>query len=123
MDNQLNEPALGARDQEICPDARSGTVKPIAARVAKSCYETADTYVGVIAQLDDKHRVIICKDAIQWIVQVRRGQRCSQPQWVGKSYLTTPKAVIATSDALCGPLRSDTLRKLRALPPRPEVLR
>ena len=121
MDNQSNDLALMARDQESCQNACAFAAKPVARRVTKICYETADPYVGVVAQLDDKHRVVICKDAIQWIIQVRCGQRCGQARWTGKSYLTTPEAVVAASHALCGPLRGKVLDLLRALPAKPEV--
>lgn len=120
MENQVQEPALMARNQEICQNACAA--KPTARRVAKSSHESADDYVGVVTSLDDKHRVIICKDAIQWIIKVRRGQRGGQARWVGKSYFTTSKAVINASHALCGPLHSKVLHKLQAPPAKPEVL-
>ena len=121
MENQSNDPALMARNQKACQNACAFAAKPAARRVTKSGYETAASYVGIVAQLDDKHRVIICKDAIQWIIQVRCGQRCGQARWTGKSYLTTPEAVMAASHALCGPLRGKVLDLLRALPAKPEV--
>jgi hypothetical protein len=121
MKNQSNNLALMARDQEPCSNVCVGTVEQVALRTSKSSHETANNYVGLITQLGTKHRLIICKDAIQWIIQVKRGQRCGRARWVGKSYLTTPNAVINACHALCGPLRGNLLNKLRALPSNPEV--
>ncbi len=109
MKNQHNELALMARDQELRPNACVRTVKATVRRIGKSSNETANTYVGVVTKLDDKHRLIICKDAIQWIIQVKRGQRCGQARWVGKSYLTTPDAAIKACHALCSELDSKQL--------------
>ncbi|WP_157440939.1 hypothetical protein [Aestuariivita boseongensis] len=35
-------------------------------------HETSDHYVGVIAHLCPRHRVIVCRDSIQWILQRRK---------------------------------------------------
>lgn len=121
MKIQMNGPAPKPRNDQSCPISNDAALSPAVLRLVKSHHETADNYIGVIIHLDEEHRVIICKDALQWIIQVKRGQKRSQPQWVGKSYLTTAKAVIAASDALCGPLGPDTLAKLHALPSKPEV--
>ena len=91
------------------------------ARTLKNSHETADDYVGVIVRLDECHRVIICKDAIQWIIQVKRNQKGRQETWRGRSYLTTPEAVMKLSVAFCGPLAPDVLAKLQALPAKPGV--
>ena len=116
MNMQNKQLAPTVRDQE------SYAVRPsvrIKTRQVKSHHESADSYVGVIAQLDDRHRVILCKDGLQWIIQVRRGQRRRHGNWRGKSYITCPQALIRLSDALCGPLSSKTMDILRALPARP----
>ena len=121
MKIQTKEPAPQARNKPAC--ANSGGAKPSKTRIptTKSHYETADNYVGVIAYLDERHRVIICKDALQWIIQGKRGQRRGQRRWTEKSYLTSPEGVIKASHALCGPLAPNVLATLRALPSKPEV--
>jgi hypothetical protein len=121
MKTRTNGTAPKARNEPACLNASNAMPLATTLRTSKGHYETADNYVGVIAQLDDRHRVIICKDALQWILQVRRGQRGRQAEWKGKSYLTTPDAVIRVSDALCGPLARDVLIKLQALPSKPGV--
>jgi hypothetical protein len=94
MKNQSNNLALMARDQEPCSNVCVGTVEQVALRTSKSSHETANNYVGLITQLGTKHRLIICKDAIQWIIQVKRGQRCGRARWVGKSYQTAQSALL-----------------------------
>jgi len=91
-------------------------------RQAKTYHESADNYVGVITQLDATHRVILCKDALQWIIQEKRGAGRRQGNWRGKSYITCPTSLIRLCDALCGPLSCKTvaaLAALAALPARP----
>ena len=89
-----------------------------AARHSQNHHETAEGYLGVIARLDDRHRVIVCKDQVQWIIQVRRGERRGQPRWTGVRYAQTREALIAAGHALCSPLPGDCLAKLSALPSR-----
>jgi hypothetical protein len=67
--------------------------------------ESEDRYPAV-TYLDARHRVIECRDAIQWIVQVREGKR-----WVGTSYCRNRDVLIERSGA-----KGDALAILRALP-------
>jgi hypothetical protein len=114
MQNKQRAPAV--RGQKSCA---VGPVINAKTRHAKSHHESADTYVGVIALLDARHRLILCKDALQWIIQVKDGQRSGQARWAGKSYITCPEAVINASRSLCGPLSGDTMATLWALPSKP----
>jgi hypothetical protein len=57
--------------------------------------ESDDDYSNVIAQLGPTHRVIVCKDNIQWIVQRRKDS------WRSLHYLTS---------------RDGVLRRLKGLP-------
>lgn len=41
--------------------------------------ETTDDYLGVITQLCERHRVIVCRDAVQWIVQRRKNGGAERP--------------------------------------------
>ena len=78
--------------------------------------ETSDTYHGVIAHLCARHRVIICKDAIQWILQARRGERHGQPRWEALHYLRTRDTLIRLSHAICGRIDPVALAILTDLP-------
>ncbi|AXI54843.1 hypothetical protein C1J05_10355 [Sulfitobacter sp. JL08] len=59
----------------------------------KACHETSDTYGAIVAVLDHKHRVIVCKDGIQWITQRRKSGGADRP-WRGLGYYTNRKALI-----------------------------
>ncbi|QND56607.1 hypothetical protein [Mesorhizobium huakuii] len=48
--------------------------------------EKSDTYSGVVVQLNEKWRVIVCEDRIQWILQFRKGSFHGRPAWRGTSY-------------------------------------
>lgn len=116
MNMQIKQLVPKVRGQESCV---VHSVVRAKTRYAKSHHETTDNYVGVITQLDARHRLILCKDAIQWIIQVKGGQRCGRARWTGKSYITCPKAVIEASHSLCGQLTGETIAKLCALPSKP----
>jgi len=91
--------------------------------VARNTHESADDYIGFVSDLDARPRVILCRDGIQWIIQVRRGQNRRRGAWRGKSYLTTRESLIAARDTLCGPLTPAAYAALTALPAKPEVMR
>jgi hypothetical protein len=50
--------------------------------------EASDSYDKVIAK-DAQHRVIMCRDNIQWIIQRKQSDR-----WRSESYCTTRTALI-----------------------------
>ncbi|WP_108815666.1 hypothetical protein [Loktanella sp. Alg231-35] len=104
-------------------NAPAGRGVSCCARVASSTSESADDYIGFVTDLDARHRVILCRDGLQWIIQVRRGQDRRRGAWRGKSYLTTRESLIAACDALCGPLSSGACAALAAVPAKPEVMR
>lgn len=54
--------------------------------------EEADNYHTVIVHTET-HRVILCRDCIQWILQRRSGKRHGLPRWASISYVTTRKAL------------------------------
>ena len=86
------------------------------ARRTKKTQETSDTYVGVVAPLSPRHRVIECKDQIQWIIQARRGERHGQPRWEALSYCRTRDALMRLSHAVCERIDPNALAILLALP-------
>ena len=55
--------------------------------------EESDGYSGEIAQ-HGKHRVILCRDGIQWIIQRKGGSRRGSVRWRSLSYCTTKKALL-----------------------------
>ncbi len=77
--------------------------------------ETADDYQSVIAGLCPRHRVIICKDSIQWILQRRKNGGAERP-WRGVGYYRTRDALIRVSATLCGRVDPTAMAILAALP-------
>ena len=74
----------------------------ISAREA-SC-ERSDRYVGVIARLNDRWRVIICKHQIQWKLQKRKAEGGPAGAWRGVRYYRTGKALIEACAPCMGPV-------------------
>ena len=85
-------------------------------RVQRQHHETAATYVGLIAQLNEQWRVIVCKDGIQWILQRRDAQRVGRVRWTGASYHCEKKSLLRVSRALCGRIDPAAIAVLEALP-------
>ena len=78
-------------------------------------HETADDYHGTIAQLCARHRVVVCKDAIQWILQHRK-KGGAERSWRAVGYYLTRDALIRASASLCGRIDPCALATLAALP-------
>ena len=80
-----------------------------------SRHETADECVNVIAQLCARHRVIVCKDAIQWVLQKRKKGGAERP-WRSVGYFRTRSALLRVSATLCGRIDPAAVAILLALP-------
>ena len=64
--------------------------------------ETSDSYEGVICRIAKTHRVILCKDGLQWIIQSSDGERGGRRRWTGKSYTTSRDKLIKLCRRLDG---------------------
>ncbi|MCL7404461.1 hypothetical protein MWN63_00510 [Paradonghicola geojensis] len=89
--------------------------------LAASCtgshlHETADDYGRIIARLNNNWRVIVCKDARQWILQRRDAQRSGRARWKAAGYFLTKSALIRASRTFCGPVAPKAVATLSALP-------
>ena len=80
-----------------------------------SHHETADDYVGVIARLCHRHRVIVCKDNTQWILQRRKNGGAKRP-WRGVGYFRKRNALNRVSASLCSRVDPSAMAILVALP-------
>lgn len=85
---------------------------------APSHRESDDSYTGVVVTLNDKWRVIVCRDGIQWILQRQRGERRGQPRFDGRSYCRTRDALIRVCREHAGEIHAVALTILHALPER-----
>ena len=78
--------------------------------------ESDDNYPAM-THLDDRHRVINCRDGIQWIVQ--RRMNTSGSGWRGLSFCRTREALIRDAERRLGaPIPKDAAAILSALPER-----
>ena len=81
----------------------------------KSHREADDNYLHVIARLNDRFRVIRCRDNLQWIVQERDGFSNGQSRWTGRSYCTQPETVHRLVLKHCGIVDAAEFRKVQSL--------
>ena len=79
-------------------------------------HESADEYSGIVARLSTNHRVIICKDQTQWILQRRDGERHGRARWAGVGHFLTREALLRASRVLCTRIDPAVLAALAALP-------
>jgi hypothetical protein len=84
-------------------------------RAAATHHETSDDYTGIVARLCPRHRVVNCKDAIQWVLQRRDAQRAGRPRWTGIGYFRTRDALIAVSRTVCERIDPNAMAILAAL--------
>jgi hypothetical protein len=71
------------------PQNRGGSLSHTSPR------ERDDNYAEVVVHLAPRWRIIVCKDAIQYILQKRSVSPLNTGTWSGKSYSTTRDAIIA----------------------------
>ena len=103
----MGEPAAnttGPRPQAIQPKR---SVAP-SVRVARA-REEADAYLHIIAHVNDRWRVIVCRDGLQWILQQRRGQRDGQARWHSRRYHVERTALLRSIGELCSDATSSAL--------------
>jgi hypothetical protein len=86
------------------------------ARTAARHHETADDYTGVVARLCARHRVIICKDNIQWIIQRKDAERAGRPRWASVRYFRTRNELIEVSRTVCARVDPKAMATLVTLP-------
>ena len=80
-----------------------------------SHHESAADYTHIVACLNDRYRVIRCKDDLQWIIQKRDGFRIGQPRWTARSYCMQPATVHRLVLRHCGIVDAAELEKLQRL--------
>lgn len=70
----------------------------------------------MVARLNDRLRVIVCRAEWQWIVQRRGGRRHGAPRWESLRYFRTRKQLLASLHTLQTPLDPAALAILQGLP-------
>ena len=56
--------------------------------------EKDDNYHWVIVRLAPRWRVIVCRDAVQWIIQYRTADPLHRGVWRGRVYVTTKDSLM-----------------------------
>ena len=57
--------------------------------------ETSDLYMGVVARPLNNLRIAVCRNGIQWLVQVSEGWRHGATRWKTCAYVMTRPGLIA----------------------------
>lgn len=79
----------------------------------------SDGRYPVVAQLNERWRVIECRDRIQSILQYRASAETYSPAiWRGRSYCRTREALVRCGIAYSGELNTDAAAVITALPGR-----
>lgn len=93
-----NEFKLGESDNKIVPLISTAAD---AERALASLYESkraireeSESYPAVVLRINSDWRLIICKDAIQWILQKQSGTDKSEPRWRGLKYNRTKMGLV-----------------------------
>lgn len=61
--------------------------QPVRPTPAPNTTEKSDDYYNVALRINDKWRVIVCPDGIQWILQYRKGTYQGKPAWRAKLFI------------------------------------
>ena len=96
---------------------RADTFNITAAIPPVSHRESNDHYQAVVTHLNDRWRVIVCKDGIQWILQRRtRAESPDGARWESRSFLRSRNALIGVSHGNAGEIDPNAAAILEALP-------
>jgi hypothetical protein len=95
------------------PDTTPATKSNVTYLSVASGPEESETYPRVIARLNGKWRVIVCRNGIQWILQTRSGHR-----WQNRYFFRTREGLGYFAHKCAGEIRGDALVILLRLPER-----
>lgn len=77
--------------------------------------ESDDAYLGVVVRLNDRWRVIVCRNGIQWILQTAKKRR-DGTAWEGRSYCRTREGLNRCVSRLAGRISAGSEAVLAGLP-------
>ena len=83
--------------------------------------ETSDLYMGVVARPLTNLRIAVCRNGIQWLVQVSEGWRNGATRWKTCAYVTTRPGLIKALRRFGGLSELDAADVVDALPSRQAV--
>lgn len=79
--------------------------------------ETDDAYRNVVAFLNDRWRVILCRDGIQWVLQYAKQSR-HRTAWRGRSYCRSREGLLRACARHAGEITPGSRAILDRLPAR-----
>ena len=91
-------------------------IRPLDGPEAVNRNESSDGYSNVVVVLNDKWRVIRCRDGSQWILQSRDSLKAIGDVWRARSYCRTKEALLRVCAAHAGPVDPTAASVLAALP-------
>jgi hypothetical protein len=97
-------------------DTDQGTERAPRTVSVASNREEAEDYRAIVARLNERWRVIVCKDGIQWILQRQYGTRDGKPIWRSKSFCRNREALIRVCRKHAGEIDPKAMAVLEALP-------
>mgnify|MGYP001384197064 CR=1 FL=1 len=105
---------LNPRSKEVAMATitMSGTVPAM----RTSTREEAEDYRGFVAQLNDEWRVVVCRSAVQWILQRNGGYRHGAARWTPVGFYRSRQGLIAAVRVRCGQVDPDAAEIIDALP-------
>ena len=83
--------------------------------------ETSDLYMGVVARPLNNLRIAVCRNGIQWLVQVSEGWRNGATRWKTCAYVTTRPGLIKALRRFGGLSERDATDVVGSLPSRQAV--
>ena len=78
--------------------------------------EKSDAYARVIARLNDRWRVVSCRDCIQWILQTRYSRKAGGSAWTNRYYCRSREGLVSCCREYSGEISGDALVILLRLP-------
>jgi len=78
--------------------------------------ESSQNYANIIMVLGDKHRVIQCRDNIQWILQIHSGEVDGSKRFRNLSYIRTRGLLIDACRSIHPDITQSELNILDRLP-------
>jgi hypothetical protein len=78
--------------------------------------ESSESYAHVILKSGEKHRVIQCRDNIQWILQIHSGEVDGSKRFRNLSYIRTRGPLIDACRSVNPDITKSELNKLEKLP-------
>lgn len=100
----LKIPARRYFNKNPAPEKRKGEVEPsiiiddqplMGPTGGLNNEEKSNDYSKLVVQINERWRVIVCRDDIQWILQSRKGSYKGRPAWRGKSFCRTKEGLLS----------------------------